>query len=111
MHGEEYIQETPGDLSFELSDRTFSSSSTLSRLLSPITKSKKPPPSQPKKKVAGAYCCVGTIDLWLADQAVEVRGMDIIPKSIQDARKMQPATTSNTPNTRQAKLKSCFQSR
>ena len=30
---------------------------------------------------------MGTIGLWLADQAAEVRGMDVIPESIEDAKK------------------------
>jgi 23S rRNA (uracil1939-C5)-methyltransferase len=34
-----------------------------------------------------AYCGVGTIGLWLADQAAEVRGMDVITESIEDAKK------------------------
>ena len=39
------------------------------------------------EKVVDAYCGVGTIGLWVADQAGEIRGMDVIPESIEDAKK------------------------
>lgn len=39
------------------------------------------------KTVVDAYCGVGTIGLSLAKQAKEVRGMDIIPQAIDDAKK------------------------
>lgn len=37
--------------------------------------------------VVDAYCGVGTIGLSIADKAKEVRGMDIIPQSIEDAKR------------------------
>lgn len=37
--------------------------------------------------VVDAYCGVGTIGLSVADQAKEVRGMDIIPQAIDDAKR------------------------
>ena len=40
-----------------------------------------------KERIVYAYCGVGTIGLWLADQAAEVRGMDVIPEAIEDAKK------------------------
>ena len=39
------------------------------------------------EKVVDAYCGVGTIGLWLADGADEIRGMDVIADSIEDAEK------------------------
>lgn len=39
------------------------------------------------ENVIDAYCGVGTIGLWLADDAKEVRGMDIVPEAISDAKK------------------------
>lgn len=39
------------------------------------------------EKIVDAYCGVGTIGLWLANDAAEVRGMDVIPEAIEDARK------------------------
>lgn len=40
-----------------------------------------------KETIVDAYCGVGTIGLWLADQAKEIRGMDIIKESITDAKR------------------------
>ncbi|WP_062049336.1 23S rRNA (uracil(1939)-C(5))-methyltransferase RlmD [Bacillus sp. JCM 19034] len=40
-----------------------------------------------KEKVVDAYCGVGTIGLWIADQVAEVRGMDVIAEAIEDAKK------------------------
>lgn len=40
-----------------------------------------------QEKVVDAYCGVGTIGLWLADGASEIRGMDVIEESIADAKK------------------------
>jgi 23S rRNA (uracil1939-C5)-methyltransferase len=37
--------------------------------------------------VVDAYCGVGTIALWLAPDAKEVRGIEIIPEAIADAKK------------------------
>ncbi|MGK0551273.1 23S rRNA (uracil(1939)-C(5))-methyltransferase RlmD [Enterococcus faecalis] len=42
---------------------------------------------QVNETVVDAYCGVGTIGLSLAKQAKEVRGMDIIPAAVEDARK------------------------
>ena len=53
-----------------------------------------------KETVVDAYCGVGTIGLWLADKAKEVRGMDVIPESIQDARKMLATMASSIQNMR-----------
>ncbi|WP_281164368.1 23S rRNA (uracil(1939)-C(5))-methyltransferase RlmD [Liquorilactobacillus sicerae] len=48
-----------------------------------------------KEKLIDAYCGAGTIGIYLADQVAEVRGMDIIPAAIDDARQ-------------NAKLNHCF---
>lgn len=48
--------------------------------------------------VVDAYCGVGTIGLSIADQAKEVRGMDIIPQAIDDAKRN--ATRMGYTNTR-----------
>ncbi|PPA68845.1 23S rRNA (uracil(1939)-C(5))-methyltransferase RlmD [Jeotgalibacillus proteolyticus] len=39
-----------------------------------------------KEKIVDAYCGSGTIGLWLSQGASEIRGMDVIKESIQDAR-------------------------
>ena len=86
LGGNDYIQETLGDLSFELSARTFfqlNPEQTV-RLYNEV---KKAAELTGKEKVVDAYCGVGTIGLWVADGAAEIRGMDVIPESIEDAKK------------------------
>lgn len=40
-----------------------------------------------KELVVDAYCGVGTIGLWLAPDAKEVRGIEIIPEAVEDANR------------------------
>jgi tRNA (uracil-5-)-methyltransferase len=86
LAGEEFIQETLGDLQFELSARTFFQLNP-SQTIKLYNEVKKAAGLTGKEKVVDAYCGVGTIGLWLADQAAEIRGMDILPESIDDAKK------------------------
>ncbi|MGG5252226.1 23S rRNA (uracil(1939)-C(5))-methyltransferase RlmD [Neobacillus sp. SM06] len=86
LAGKEFIQETLGDLQFELSARTFFQLNPL-QTVTLYNEVKKAAGLTGKEKVVDAYCGVGTIGLWLADQAGEIRGMDIIPDSIKDAKK------------------------
>jgi 23S rRNA (uracil-5-)-methyltransferase RumA len=86
LAGEEFIQETLGDLQFELSARTFFQLNP-TQTIKLYDEVKKAAGLTGKEKVVDAYCGVGTIGLWLAGQAAEVRGMDVIPESIEDAKK------------------------
>lgn len=86
LAGKEFIQETLGDLSFELSARTFFQLNP-EQTVKLYNEVKKAAGLTGKEKVVDAYCGVGTIGLWLADKAAEIRGMDIIPESIKDAKK------------------------
>ncbi|MGG3467790.1 23S rRNA (uracil(1939)-C(5))-methyltransferase RlmD [Neobacillus pocheonensis] len=86
LAGEDFIQETLGDLQFELSARTFFQLNP-TQTIKLYNEVKKAAELTGTEKVVDAYCGVGTIGLWLADQAAEVRGMDIIPESIEDAKK------------------------
>ncbi|WP_042356973.1 23S rRNA (uracil(1939)-C(5))-methyltransferase RlmD [Bacillus rubiinfantis] len=86
LAGEEFIQETLGDLQFELSARTFFQLNP-TQTIKLYNEVKKAAALTGSEKVLDAYCGVGTIGLWLADKAAEVRGMDIIPESIEDAKK------------------------
>jgi len=86
LAGEEFIQETLGDLQFELSARTFFQLNPV-QTVKLYNEVKKAAALTGQEKVVDAYCGVGTIGLWLADQAGEVRGMDVIPESIEDAKK------------------------
>lgn len=86
LAGREFIQETLGDLQFELSARTFFQLNPV-QTVALYNEVKKAAGLTGSEKVVDAYCGVGTIGLWLADQAAEVRGMDVIPESIEDAKK------------------------
>lgn len=86
LDGKDFIQETLGDLSFELSARTFFQLNP-EQTVKLYNEVKKAASLSGKEKVVDAYCGVGTIGLWVADGAAEIRGMDIIPESIEDAKK------------------------
>ncbi|WP_096201749.1 23S rRNA (uracil(1939)-C(5))-methyltransferase RlmD [Bacillus sp. FJAT-45350] len=86
LHGAEVIQETLGDLSFELSARAFFQLNPV-QTVKLYDEVKKAAQLTGTEKVVDAYCGVGTIGLWLAPQAAEIRGMDVIAESIEDAEK------------------------
>ncbi|WP_066069355.1 23S rRNA (uracil(1939)-C(5))-methyltransferase RlmD [Neobacillus soli] len=86
LAGEEFIQETLGDLQFELSARTFFQLNP-QQTVKLYNEVKKAAALTGNEKVVDAYCGVGTIGLWLADLAGEIRGMDVIPEAIEDAKK------------------------
>jgi 23S rRNA (uracil-5-)-methyltransferase RumA len=86
LEGEEYIQEVLGDISFELSARAFFQLNPI-QTVKLYDEVKKAAALTGKEKVVDAYCGVGTIGLWLAKDAGEIRGMDIIPEAIEDAKK------------------------
>ncbi|WP_404323537.1 23S rRNA (uracil(1939)-C(5))-methyltransferase RlmD [Cytobacillus firmus] len=86
LDGNDFIQETLGDLQFELSARTFFQLNP-EQTVKLYNEVKRAAALTGKEKVADAYCGVGTIGLWVADQAAEIRGMDIIRESIEDAKK------------------------
>ncbi|WP_438821133.1 23S rRNA (uracil(1939)-C(5))-methyltransferase RlmD [Desertibacillus haloalkaliphilus] len=84
LHGEEVIQETLGDVSFELSARAFfqlNPKQTV-KLYDEVKKAAKLTGTE---RLVDAYCGVGTIGLWLAPHVSEIRGMDVILESIDDA--------------------------
>jgi tRNA (uracil-5-)-methyltransferase len=86
LSGNDFIQETLGDLQFELSARTFFQLNPV-QTVKLYNEVKKAAELTVKEKVVDAYCGVGTIGLWVGDQAGEIRGMDVIPESIEDAKK------------------------
>ncbi|WP_223702582.1 23S rRNA (uracil(1939)-C(5))-methyltransferase RlmD [Sutcliffiella deserti] len=86
LSGEQVIQETLGDVQFELSARAFFQLNPV-QTVKLYDEVKKAAALTGKEKVVDAYCGVGTIGLWLAEGAGEVRGMDTIPDSIEDAKK------------------------
>ncbi|WP_283153078.1 23S rRNA (uracil(1939)-C(5))-methyltransferase RlmD [Guptibacillus hwajinpoensis] len=86
LDGEEVIEESLGDLNFELSARAFFQLNP-TQTVHLYDEVKKAAALTGKENIIDAYCGVGTIGLWLADNAREVRGMDVIKESIDDARK------------------------
>ena len=86
LYGKETIHEKLGELAFDLSARAFFqlNPAQTEHLYNEI---KKAANLTGKESVVDAYCGVGTIGLWLAKNAKEVRGMDIIEESIIDAKK------------------------
>ena len=75
-----------GELSFDLSSRAFFQLNPKQTVVL-YDEIKKAAGLTGHETVVDAYCGVGTIGLWLAKDAREVRGMDIVPESIEDARK------------------------
>lgn len=86
LYGSEVIQEKLGDLSFELSARAFFQLNPV-QTVKLYDEVKKAAGLTGKEKLVDAYCGVGTIGLWLARDAAEIRGMDTIKESIDDAKK------------------------
>jgi 23S rRNA (uracil-5-)-methyltransferase RumA len=85
LWGEERIEESLGDLSFSLSPRAFFQLNP-KQTVKLYNKVKEYAGLSGQEIVVDAYCGVGTIGLWLAKDAKEIRGMDIIPEAIIDAR-------------------------
>lgn len=84
LWGEDSIQESLGDLEFTLSPRAFFQLNPLQtvklyesvRAAAGLTG---------QETVVDAYCGTGTIGLWLAPYAREVRGIESIPEAVEDA--------------------------
>lgn len=85
LHGKETIHEELGELAFDLSARAFFQLNP-TQTVHLYDEIKKAAALTGKEKIVDAYCGVGTIGLWLAKDAKEVRGMDVIADSIRDAR-------------------------
>lgn len=84
LWGKDTLHEELGELGFDLSARAFFQLNP-EQTVKLYNEIKKAAALTGKESVVDAYCGVGTIGLWLADQAKEVRGMDVIADSIQDA--------------------------
>lgn len=84
LWGTEAMEESLGDLEFRLSPRAFfqlNPQQTVKlyesvRIAAALTG---------KETVIDAYCGTGTIGLWLAPYASEVRGIEVIPEAVEDA--------------------------
>lgn len=91
LWGEEQIEEKLGDLQFSLSARAFFQ-------LNPEQTVKLYDAAKNAARLTGtelvidAYCGTGTIGLWLAKQAKEVRGIEVIADAVQDAKRNAEAS-------------------
>lgn len=86
LDGKETIHEQLGELAFDLSSRAFFQLNPKQTVVL-YDEIKKAAELTGKEAVIDAYCGVGTIGLWLAKNAKEVRGMDVVPEAIEDANK------------------------
>lgn len=84
--GKETIQEKLGGLAFDLSARAFFQLNP-EQTVYLYNEIEKAAALTGEETVVDAYCGVGTIGLWLAKNAKEVRGMDIVEESIKDAKR------------------------
>ncbi|MGI2329548.1 23S rRNA (uracil(1939)-C(5))-methyltransferase RlmD [Planococcus sp. YIM B11945] len=85
LYGKDTIHEKLGELAFDLSARAFFQLNP-TQTVKLYDEIKRAAALTGTEKVVDAYCGVGTIGLWLADQAKEVRGMDVIHESVVDAK-------------------------
>ncbi len=86
LYGKETIHEKLGELAFDLSSRAFFQLNP-EQTVHLYDEIKRAAMLTGRETVVDAYCGVGTIGLWLARDAKEVRGMDVVPESIVDAKK------------------------
>ena len=86
LAGTDRLLEQLGDIKFELSARSFFQlNPSQTEVL--YTEVKKALDLKEDETLVDAYCGVGTISLFVSPDAKEVRGMDIIPEAIEDAKK------------------------
>lgn len=86
LYGKEKIEERMSEFTFNLSPRAFFQLNPV-QTVKLYNAAKEAAELTGQEKVIDAYCGVGTIGLWLAAGAAELRGMDVIEEAIQDARK------------------------
>ncbi|AIY04758.1 putative RNA methyltransferase [Planococcus sp. PAMC 21323] len=85
LFGKDTIHEELGELAFDLSARAFFQLNP-TQTVKLYDEIKRAAELTGQETVVDAYCGVGTIGLWLADSAKEVRGMDVLHESVVDAK-------------------------
>ncbi len=85
LFGKDTIHEELGELAFDLSARAFFQLNP-TQTVKLYDEIKRAAELTGKESVVDAYCGVGTIGLWLADSAKEIRGMDVLHESVVDAK-------------------------
>lgn len=85
LAGKNYLMEKLGNIQFKLSARAFFqlNPQQTEKMYEEIEKALA---LKKNDVLIDAYCGVGTIGLFVAEKVKEVRGMDITPESIEDAR-------------------------
>ncbi|MFK2826160.1 23S rRNA (uracil(1939)-C(5))-methyltransferase RlmD [Bacillus sp. B190/17] len=95
LAGSETIEERLGEQTYSLSARAFFQLNP-DQTVKLYDEVKKAAQLTGKEKVVDAYCGSGTIGRWVGDGAAEIRGMDVIPESIKDARENAKALKIKT---------------
>jgi 23S rRNA (uracil1939-C5)-methyltransferase len=86
LWGEEYIYDRIGDLTFAISAKSFYQVNPLQTKIL-YDKALEYAQIGGKDIVIDAYCGIGTISLFLAEQARKVYGVEVVPEAIDDAKK------------------------
>ncbi|UQZ83902.1 23S rRNA (uracil-C(5))-methyltransferase RlmCD [Paenibacillus konkukensis] len=86
LWGDERLDEQLGELRFSLSPRAFFQLNP-EQTVKLYDAVREAAALSGKELVVDAYCGTGTIGLWLAPQAREVRGIELIPEAVEDARR------------------------
>lgn len=86
LHGKSFIVDTIGDIKFEISARSFYQvNSEQTEVL--YDQALEYAQLTGGESVIDAYCGIGSISLFLAKQAKEVYGVEIVPQAIEDAKR------------------------
>lgn len=96
LAGNSYLMEKLGSIQFKLSARAFFQLNP-SQTIKLYDQVKQALNLKNNETLVDAYCGVGTIGLYAGSNAKEIRGMDITPEAIKDAR--ENAKLSNISNT------------
>ena len=86
LAGDKIVEERLEEFTYELSARAFFQLNPAQTVIL-YNEVKEAAALTGNEQIVDAYCGVGTIGLWLADKAGEIRGMDVIPEGIEDAKK------------------------
>ena len=86
LHGKSFIVDTIGDIKFEISARSFYQvNAEQTEVL--YDQALEYAQLTGGESVIDAYCGIGSISLFLAKQAKEVYGVEIVPQAIEDAKR------------------------
>ncbi len=86
LWGAAHIDEQLGEVKFSLSPRAFFQLNP-EQTVKLYNYVKEAAALTGRELVVDAYCGVGTIGLWLAPAAREVRGIEIVPEAVEDAKR------------------------